>query len=70
MDAGWDRCHIATPSIDQGAADPSSLTPPVERDDVNWKQLLMEQLPPLPVGLDRAAAIFGLALASAFIATT
>eukprot|EP00966_Prymnesium_polylepis_P082229 1904560-Prymnesium_polylepis.1 len=29
----------------------------------------MEQLPPLPVGLTRAAAIFGLALASAFVAT-
>eukprot|EP00966_Prymnesium_polylepis_P298025 6886399-Prymnesium_polylepis.2 len=39
-------------------------------DDANWKQLLMEQLPPLPDGLSRAAAIFGLALASAFIATT
>eukprot|EP00966_Prymnesium_polylepis_P243522 5631184-Prymnesium_polylepis.1 len=29
----------------------------------------MDQLPPLPVGLTRAAAIFALALASAFVAT-
>jgi hypothetical protein len=28
----------------------------------------MDQLPPLPVGLTRAAAIFALALASAFVA--
>eukprot|EP00966_Prymnesium_polylepis_P115889 2678999-Prymnesium_polylepis.1 len=63
--ASWDPCKQQLRS-DTAA----SLAPHVGMDDASWKQLLIEQLPPLPVGLSRAAAIFGLAIASAFIATT